>query len=61
MYFEIRKRAPAQYWWRIKANGNNEILATSEILVSKAGCINAINIVRAYAGGGSVYDETGER
>lgn len=60
MYYVIKKSKPGAYWWSIKSDGNNEILAHSEILNTKAECLYAINIVHAEAGDAKYRDETGE-
>ena len=60
MYFVIYKSKPGAYWWVIKSGGNNEPLAHSEILGSKAQCLHAINIVHSEAGAAKYRDETGE-
>jgi uncharacterized protein YegP (UPF0339 family) len=60
MYFTIRKNANGYYWWRAVSDGNNEILAASELLTTKKGCEHAIAIVKAEAGSAPVYDKTSE-
>jgi uncharacterized protein YegP (UPF0339 family) len=60
MYYVIKKSKPGAYWWLIKSDGNNETLAHSEILNTKAACLHAINIVHAEAGDASYRDETDE-
>jgi uncharacterized protein YegP (UPF0339 family) len=60
MYFTIRKNADGYYWWRAVADGNNEILASSELLSSNQACTSAIAIVKAEAAQAPVYDKTGE-
>lgn len=60
MYFVIRKNAAGKYWWRAVADGNNEILAASELLSSKRDCQHAIDIVRREAASAPVYDKTSE-
>ncbi|SHK42730.1 Uncharacterized conserved protein YegP, UPF0339 family [Roseomonas rosea] len=46
MYFTINKNAAGYYYWNLKA-ANHEIIAQSETYVSKAGCQNAINLVKS--------------
>jgi uncharacterized protein YegP (UPF0339 family) len=60
MRFVIRKNIQGKYWWRVVADGNNEILAASELLSTKAECLHAINIVQANALGAKVVDMTHE-
>jgi uncharacterized protein YegP (UPF0339 family) len=57
MYFVIRRNSAGQYWWRGVAN-NNEILCASELMTSKAACLNGINVVKAEAADAPVYDKT---
>lgn len=56
--FEIRKATNGQIYWVFQAN-NNEIVATSETYVSKAGAENAIRVIREQAAGASVLDRSG--
>ena len=59
MYFTIRRNSnTGKYWWRAVADGNNEILAHSEMLNSKQACYHAIAIVQAEAGSAPIYDKT---
>lgn len=58
MYFTIRKNAAGKYWWRAVSDGNNEILAHSEVLNSKQACYDAITIVQGQAAGAPIYDKT---
>ena len=60
MYFTIRKNSNGKYWWRIVSDGNNEILAASELLDKKSECKHAIQIVQSEASNAPVYDKTGE-
>lgn len=60
MYFTIRTNASGQYWWRAVSDGNNEILAASELLTSKEACEHAIGIVKREAAAAPVYDKTSE-
>ncbi len=60
MYFTIRKNANGYYWWRAVSDGNNKILASSELLTSKQGCHDAIAIVQGQAAFAPVYDKTAE-
>jgi len=55
--FEIRNASGGQYYWRIVAS-NGQVLATSETYVSKSGCQNAIDTVKANAASAPVYDQT---
>jgi uncharacterized protein YegP (UPF0339 family) len=58
MYFVIRKNPQGKYWWRSVADGNNEILAASELLENKAECFQAIEIVKLEASQAPTYDKT---
>lgn len=60
MYFTIRKNADGYFWWRAVSDGNNEILAASELLTSKQGCYDAIAIVQSEAASAPVHDKTSE-
>ena len=60
MRFVIRKNAAGKFWWRAVADGNNEILAASELMNSKQACHDAIAIVKAEAGSAPVHDLTSE-
>lgn len=60
MYFTIRKNAQGFYWWRAVADGNNQILAASELLSTKQACKDAIAIIQSEAAAASIYDKTGE-
>lgn len=59
MYFVIRKNASGKYWWRAVAD-NNEILAASELMNSKASCENGISVVQNGAATAPVHDKTDE-
>jgi uncharacterized protein YegP (UPF0339 family) len=56
MYFEIVS-ASGGYRWRIRG-GNNEIMAVSEVLTTKASCTSAIAVVKANARTAPTYDRT---
>ena len=58
MYFTIRKSSTGKYWRRAVADGNNKILASSELLNSKQACRDAIAIVQSEAGYAPTYDKT---
>ncbi len=60
MYFQINKNSQGKYWWQIRASGNHEILAVSELLDRKSTCLHAIDIVKQSAFGATIYDNTGE-
>jgi len=60
MYFTIRKNASGKFWWRAVSDGNNEILAASELLTSKQACYDAIAIVQSEAASALIYDKTSE-
>jgi uncharacterized protein YegP (UPF0339 family) len=56
MYFEI-VAASGGYRARIRG-GNNEIMFVSEVYVTKASAMNAINVVKNGATYAPVYDRT---
>lgn len=56
MYYEI-VTASGGYRARIRG-GNNEIMFTTEVYVSKAGAQNAINVVKSNAMFAPIYDRT---
>lgn len=60
MRFVIRKNAQGKYWWRAVSDGNNKILAASELLETKAACEHAIAIVKAEARLADTIDATDE-
>lgn len=60
MRFVIRKNPQGKYWWRAVADGNNKILAASELLDDKNTCLHAINIVKVSAAQAQVHDMTHE-
>lgn len=59
MYFVIRKNKAGQFWWRAVGD-NNEIMAASELMTTKAACQTAIATVQAEAAGAKVHDKTNE-
>ena len=59
MYFVIRRNASGQFWFRI-TSGNHEVLAHSEMYVSKQGAQNAIDAVQREAKAASILDMTDE-
>ena len=55
--FEIYRDARGEWRWRFLSVGNSEIIAvSSESYVSKAGCMNSINLVKAYASGAPIRE-----
>jgi uncharacterized protein YegP (UPF0339 family) len=60
MRFVVRKNAAGKFWWRAVADGNNEILAASELMERKQSCLDAIAIVRREAATAQVQDSTHE-
>ena len=60
MRFVIRKNAQGKYWWRIVSDGNNKILAASELLEDKDTCLHAIAIVKAESYNAPTVDMTHE-
>ena len=54
MYFEIVV-ASGGYRWRIR-NANHEILAASEVLLTRAECRSAVEAVKAGARNAPVYE-----
>jgi uncharacterized protein YegP (UPF0339 family) len=57
MRFEIRRSTNGQFYWLI-VGGNNEVMATSETMVSKASCESAIARVKASAASAPVSDRS---
>jgi uncharacterized protein YegP (UPF0339 family) len=55
--FEIRRSSNGQFYWLI-VGGNNEVMATSETIVSKASCESAIARVKASAASAPVSDRS---
>ncbi len=56
--FEIKKASNGiHYYWTLKAP-NNEVIAVSEMYISKAGAQNGIRSVQLYAPTASVQDTT---
>lgn len=55
--FEIKKMGNGQYYFVLKASGNNETILKSEGYVTKSGCQNGIDSVKANA----PYDARYER
>ncbi|KAF2417604.1 YegP family protein [Microbacterium sp. B35-30] len=56
--FEIKRAANGiHYYWTLKAP-NNEVIATSEMYLSKASAENGIRSVKLYAPTASVHDTT---
>lgn len=59
MYFVIRKNEDGKFWWRAVGD-NNKVLAASELMESKAGCENGIDVVKKGAASAKVVDKTDE-
>jgi len=57
MYFEIVRSPTGQYQWRIRG-ANNEIMASSELMLSKASCESAIAVVKRSAAMAPIRDRT---
>ncbi len=57
MYFVIRKNKDGKFWWRA-VGGNNEIMASSELMNNKADCESAIDTIKTTAASAKVYDKT---
>jgi uncharacterized protein YegP (UPF0339 family) len=60
MYFVVKKNKGGQFWWRAVSDGNNEILAASELMEREQSCLDAIALVRREAAAARVIDKTGE-
>lgn len=60
MRFVIRKNKDNKYWWRAVSDGNNKILAASELFESKQACLHGIAIVKAEAYNAETLDVTYE-
>lgn len=56
-YFEIRKAVNGQFFFRFKA-ANHEIIVVSETYKTRASCDHAISLLRTYAAGASIKDNT---
>jgi uncharacterized protein YegP (UPF0339 family) len=54
IYFEI-ETAVGGFVWRIRSDGNHEILCSSEILRNVPTCLSAMGLVRAGAGDQVTY------
>lgn len=59
MRFVIRRNAQGKFWWRAVGD-NNEILAASELMDSKAACEHGIAVVKKGAASAPVQDRTQE-
>jgi uncharacterized protein YegP (UPF0339 family) len=55
--FEVYKDASGQFRFRLRA-ANNEIIATSEAYVTKAGCMNGVESVKENAPVAEIVDLT---
>jgi uncharacterized protein YegP (UPF0339 family) len=60
MRFVIRRNKAGKYWWRAVSDGNNKILAASELMESKRACEEGISIVKREAEKAPVNDKTDE-
>lgn len=60
MRFVIRKNKDGFYWWRAVSDGNNKILAASELMHNKQDCIDAIDLVKDQAKDADVHDLSNE-
>lgn len=60
MRFVIRKNAQGKFWWRAVSDGNNEILAASELMERKQACLDGVAIVKAQATTAPIVDMTHE-
>lgn len=59
MYFTIRKNKDGKFWWRAVGD-NNEIMASSQLMVAKSSCVDAIAVIKAEAATAKVHDKTAE-
>src|SRR6187455_1531457 len=55
--FQILRKAGGQFYFHLRATGNNEIILQSEGYEAKAGCISGIESVKANAGDESRYSK----
>lgn len=55
MYFQIT-RSGIYYQWRIRG-ANHEIICSSELLTSKANCLNAIRLIQQGAALARIDDQ----
>jgi uncharacterized protein YegP (UPF0339 family) len=60
MRFVIRQNKAGKYWWRAVSDGNNKILAASELMETKAACEHGIAIIVDEAAKARVVDMTDE-
>jgi uncharacterized protein YegP (UPF0339 family) len=56
--FIIKRNASNQYWFTLRASGNNEIVCTSEMYASKQGAQNGIEVIKREAVSATVEDQT---
>lgn len=59
MYFTIRRNGSRRYRWRAVGD-NDEVMAHSKLMSSKASCQSAIDTIKAEAARAPVYDKTDE-
>jgi uncharacterized protein YegP (UPF0339 family) len=59
MRFVIRRNKAGKFWWRAVGD-NNKILAASELMESKQGCLNGITVVQHGAVRAKIHDLTYE-
>jgi uncharacterized protein YegP (UPF0339 family) len=60
MRFVVKRNAAGKFWWRAVAEGNNEILAASELMERKQSCLDAIALVKREAAAAPIEDKTDE-
>ena len=55
--FEIYKDADQEFRWRLRASGNNKVIADSgEGYTTKDNCQDGVDLVKAQAAGATVQD-----
>ena len=57
-HFEIDTDSAGQYIWRLRASGNNEIIARGESYKEKDDCERAVGLVKEQASSARVDDLT---
>jgi Uncharacterized conserved protein len=56
-YFDIRKAVNGQFFFRFRA-ANHETIVVSETYTTRASCDHAVGLLRSYAAGAIIKDNT---
>jgi len=56
-YFEVRKATNGQFFFRFRG-ANHETIVVSETYTTRSSCDHAISLLRTYAPGASIKDNT---